>query len=88
MSIFTPGISPGTTQYITPIKEDIIKGAQASQTLYETRQIRVFQVWGLSSFASNARPSIAINANGIPRLGESALLSRALRWIEIDVAHQ
>ncbi len=60
-----------STIYITSYKEDLVRGAQASQNLFETRQIRVFQVYGMSAFPANSRPLIAINVQGIPRLGDA-----------------
>ncbi len=57
--------------YVTPVKADLAKGASAGQNLFETNQVRIFQVSGLDSFAPESRPIIAVVAVGIPRLGES-----------------
>lgn len=84
MTQFSPGLFPSSTQYITPVKEDIVRGAQASQNLFETRQVRVFQVQGMSAFDANARPLIAINVNGVPRLGEAHPNSNFSSMIVVD----
>jgi hypothetical protein len=53
------------------VKEDIVKGAQATRDLLQTGIVRVFQVSGLSMYPSASVVPQALNAPGIPLMGDA-----------------
>jgi len=53
------------------VKEDIVKGAQATRDLLQTGIVRVFQVSGLSMYPSASVVPKALNAPGIPLMGDA-----------------
>ena len=52
------------------VKEDIVRGAQATRDLIQTGVVRVFQVSGLSMYPSASVVPQALNAPGIPLMGD------------------